>query len=125
MFRNRLVLTSMLKWKRFYLFSSKLLMTLLPTSFVTHQDNVVFGTCGKNIKPTQVSIRIQNEVFSESTHCLLIARLRGSAVQSLVLLNRGVIKTFEMIADCVEKAYFSIGTVCYSLDSTTGVSKRA
>ena len=75
-------------------FSSKFLVILLPTSCKTCQDNVVFGTCGKDTVPTQVSIRIQNEVFSESAHCLLTIRLRGSAVRLIVLLNRGVIKTF-------------------------------
>lgn len=85
-------LTSMLKWERFIFFSSRFLVISLPTSFKARQDNVVFGTCGKDTAPTQVSIGIQNEVFSESAHCLLTARLCGSAVQLLVLLNRGVIK---------------------------------
>ena len=78
----------------FYLFFFQILGDIAPYKFITRQNNVLFGTCGKDTTPRQVSIRIQNEVFSESTHCLLIARLRGSAVQSLVLLNREVIKIF-------------------------------
>ena len=68
-------------------------MKSLPTSFITRQDNVVFGTCGNDTAPRQVSIRVQYEVFSENAHCLLTVRLRGSLVQSLMLLSE-VIKTF-------------------------------
>ena len=53
-------------------FSSKILIKLLPTRFITRQDNIIFGTCGKDTAPAQVSIRIQNEVFSENSHCLLL-----------------------------------------------------
>ena len=67
-------------------------MKLLPTSFITRQANIVFGTCGKDTAPTYVSIRIENEVFSENAHCLLTVRLRGSHVQSPVLLKRAMIK---------------------------------
>ena len=109
----------------------------LTTIIETPQNNVVSGTCGKDTAPTKVSIQIQNEVFSESAiqnevfsesaHCLLTDSLRGSAVQSLVLLMYSWRdKNIRwLIAHCVEKAYFSIETVCYLLDSTAEDSKRA
>ena len=69
-------------------------MKSLPTSFITRQDSIVFGNFGKDTAPTLFSIQIQNEVFSENAHCLLTVTLRGSPLQSLALLNRGVIKLF-------------------------------
>ena len=83
------------------------------TVIETRQNNVVFGIiCGKDTAPTRVSMRIQNEVFSECAHSLFTVRLRGSAAQFLVLLN------------LAEKAHLSTGTVCNSLVGTAGVSKR-
>ena len=69
-------------------------MKLLPTSFITCQDNVFFETCGKDTVPMQFSIQIQCEVVSENDHCLLTDRLRGSSLQALALPNRDVIKIF-------------------------------
>ena len=64
--------------------------------FETGLNRGFWGTRGEDTLVTGVSIRFLNDVFSESAHCLLTARLRGSGVQSLVLLNRGVAKTFAV-----------------------------
>ena len=54
-----------------FLHLTKFWVFLLTTTFEPCQDNVVFGTCGKDTAPTQVSRQIQNEVLSKSLHCLL------------------------------------------------------
>ena len=65
----------------FFFRLTKIWVFLLTTNFETRQSRGFFGTCGKDTAPMQVSIRIQNEVFSESLHFLLTVRLRGSAVE--------------------------------------------
>ena len=58
---------------------------------------------------------------------LLTVRLRGSTVEVAGTGPSEVTKTFaELYASYVERpTYFSTGTLCYSLLSTIGVSKRA
>ena len=83
---------------------TKILVFLLTTNFETRLSRGFFGTCGKDTAPTQVSIRIQNEVFSESLHFLLTVRLRGSAVEIAGTGPSEVTKTFaELFASCVER----------------------
>ena len=96
-FGNRLVFNWYIEVGVFYPYLfffrlTKFLVFLLTTNFETWHDNVVFETGRKETAPTQVLIRIQNEVFNESVHYLRTARLHGNAVQWLVLFNRGATK---------------------------------
>ena len=88
----------------FFFRQTKIWVFLLTTNFETRLSRGFFGTCGKDTAPMQVSIRIQNEVFSESLHFLLTVRLRRSAVEIAGTGPSKVTKTFaEPVASCVER----------------------
>ena len=95
-------------WSRSMLILYLFLLTLFrcfgnTAGFETRLNRGFCRTCREDTLATKVSIQIWNDTFRESAHSLLTVRLRGSTVQSLVLFNSGVTKTFAECSPTTQK----------------------